>query len=94
MDKALSLLNQGEWRIIDHTSLGPQFHPLQSFAIDDTLCESVGTGKSPAVARSWVHYDSVILGIQDVRLPYLSSGSPTQCFAGSHPPRGTAGVAV
>lgn len=74
MDKALSLLNQGEWRIIDHTSLGPQFHPLQSFAIDDTLCESVGTGKSPAVARSWVHYDSVILGIQDVRLPYLSSG--------------------
>mgnify|MGYP001249936461 CR=1 FL=1 len=75
MDReALSLLEQDEWRIIDHSGLGPFFHPLQSFAMDDMLCEIVGTGKSPAVARTWVHDDSVILGIQDARLPYLEDG--------------------
>lgn len=74
MDDVLKLLEQDEWRIIDQSSLGPMFHPLQSFAIDDTLCESVGTGKSTAVARSWVHYNSIILGIQDIRLPYIEEG--------------------
>lgn len=74
MQDVLKLLEQDEWRIIDQSSLGPLFHPLQSFGIDDTLCEVVGTGKSPAVARSWVHHNSVILGIQDVRLPHLKEG--------------------
>lgn len=74
MEDVLSLLQQSEWRIIDQSSLGPLFHPLQSFAMDDTLCESVGTGKSKAVARTWVHYDSIILGIQDIRLPHLEDG--------------------
>lgn len=74
MDESLKLLQQSEWRIIDQSSLGPMFHPLQSFAMDDTLCEAVGTGKSTAVARTWVHHDSVILGIQDVRLPHLQEG--------------------
>ncbi|MCU9613346.1 lipoate--protein ligase family protein [Caldibacillus lycopersici] len=74
MEEMLSLLEQEEWRIIDQSSLGPMFHPIQSFAMDDTLCEAIGTGQSPAVARTWVHYDSVILGIQDVRLPHLQDG--------------------
>lgn len=74
MDDVLKLLEQDEWRIIDQSSLGPMFHPLQSFAMDDTLCESVGTGLSNAVARTWVHHHSVILGIQDIRLPYLVDG--------------------
>jgi len=74
MKEELSLLNQPEWRIIDQSTHGPEFHPLQSFAIDDTLCEVVGTGKSPAVARTWVHHNSVILGIQDSRLPHLEEG--------------------
>jgi octanoyl-[GcvH]:protein N-octanoyltransferase len=69
-----SLLRQQEWRIIDQTNLGPMFHPLQSFATDDTLCESVGSGHSIAVARTWVHDRTVVLGIQDVRLPYLEKG--------------------
>lgn len=74
MNNAIELLRQNEWRVIDQSSLGPLFHPLQSFALDDTLCELVGTGKSPAVARAWVHTDAVILGIADSRLPYIDEG--------------------
>ncbi|MCM3668820.1 lipoate--protein ligase family protein [Mesobacillus maritimus] len=74
MDEALQLLRQPKWRWIDQSAIGPHFHALQSFATDDTLCESVGTGKSPAVARSWVHHQTIVLGIQDTRLPYLQEG--------------------
>lgn len=70
----LSLLQQDKWRIIDQSSLGPMFDALQSFAIDDTLCTSVGAGGSPATARSWVHHQTVVLGIQDTRLPFLEEG--------------------
>jgi octanoyl-[GcvH]:protein N-octanoyltransferase len=73
-DQKISLLRQNQWRIIDQSSLGPHFDALQSFAIDDTLCTSVGSGKSPAVARSWVHHDTIVLGIQDTKLPYLQDG--------------------
>jgi octanoyl-[GcvH]:protein N-octanoyltransferase len=74
MDEALQLLRQSRWRLIDQSAIGPHFHALQSFATDDTLCESVGTGKSPAVARSWVHHQTVVLGIQDTKLPFLQEG--------------------
>ncbi|KIY22042.1 lipoate--protein ligase family protein [Mesobacillus subterraneus] len=74
MDEALSLLRQDKWRVIDQSALGPEFHALQSFGTDDTLCESVGKGESPATARAWVHHDTVVLGIQDTRLPYLEGG--------------------
>ncbi|WP_079506210.1 lipoate--protein ligase family protein [Mesobacillus jeotgali] len=74
MDEALNLLRQDKWRLIDQSALGPQFHALQSFGTDDTLCESVGKGQSPATARAWVHHDTVVLGIQDTRLPYLEEG--------------------
>lgn len=74
MNNALNLLQQKEWRVIDQTSLGPLFDPLQSFAMDDTLCYSVGSGHSSAVARAWVHHHSVILGIQDAKLPYIKDG--------------------
>lgn len=66
-----SLINQKQWRFIDHSSLGPQFDAKQSFAIDDTLCASVGKGESPATARTWVHHQTIVLGIQDTKLPYL-----------------------
>ena len=69
-----SLLHQNMWRFIDHTSLGSSFSAVQSFAIDDTLCHSVGMGESPSVARAWVHEQTVVLGIQDSRLPFLESG--------------------
>lgn len=74
MQKNHSLLLQPEWRIIDQSSLGPIFDALQSFAIDDTLCTSVGAKTSPATARSWVHHDTIVLGIQDTKLPALEDG--------------------
>lgn len=74
MDDAFSLLTQNKWRVIDESSSGLLSNPMDSFAIDDTLCESVGSGQSPAVARAWVHNPFVVLGIQDVRLPKLRDG--------------------
>ncbi|MCY8808209.1 biotin/lipoate A/B protein ligase family protein [Bacillus atrophaeus] len=70
----IDLLMQPKWRIIDQSSLGPYFDAKQSFAMDDTLCASVGKGLSPATARSWVHHQTIVLGIQDTRLPYLVDG--------------------
>lgn len=74
METNLSLLQQDKWRIIDQSSLGPMFEALQSFAMDDTLCTSVGAGVSPATARSWVHHQTIVLGIQDTKLPFLEDG--------------------
>ncbi|MCY7946013.1 biotin/lipoate A/B protein ligase family protein [Bacillus atrophaeus] len=70
----IDLLMQPKWRIIDQSSFGPYFDAKQSFAMDDTLCASVGKGLSPATARSWVHHQTIVLGIQDTRLPYLEDG--------------------
>ncbi|MGG0186315.1 lipoate--protein ligase family protein [Bacillus rhizoplanae] len=74
MSDSRSILSQPEWRIVDQSSLGPQFHALQSFAMDDTLCTTVGNGTSAATMRSWVHHNTIVLGIQDTRLPYLKQG--------------------
>src|SRR4051795_9305947 len=68
------LLRQHEWRIIDQSSLGSHFHALQSFGTDDTLCASVGSGQAPATARTWVHHNTIVLGIQDTKLPFLQEG--------------------
>lgn len=70
----MHLLSQPQWRIIDQSGLGPNFDALQSFAMDDTLCASVGAGKSPATARAWVHHQTIVLGIQDTKLPFLKEG--------------------
>ncbi|MFT4417000.1 biotin/lipoate A/B protein ligase family protein [Fredinandcohnia humi] len=70
----MSLLQQTSWRIIDQSSHGYQFNGLQSFAMDDTLCASVGKGESVATARTWVHHQTIVLGIQDTKLPYLQHG--------------------
>lgn len=74
MNEAQQLLSQDQWRVIDQTALGIHFNALQSFGMDDTLCASVGSGKSPATARAWVHLNTVILGIQDTKLPFLEDG--------------------
>jgi octanoyl-[GcvH]:protein N-octanoyltransferase len=68
------LLHQNHWRVIDQSSVGPHFHALQSFGTDDTLCEAVGSGESPSTARAWVHYQTIVLGIHDSKLPFLSEG--------------------
>ncbi|WP_408011830.1 biotin/lipoate A/B protein ligase family protein [Pseudalkalibacillus sp. A8] len=69
-----SILAQPEWRIIDQTTLGESFHALQSFAMDDTLCSSIGSEDSPPTVRAWVHPKTIVLGIQDSRLPNLTEG--------------------
>ncbi|MFI8687743.1 biotin/lipoate A/B protein ligase family protein [Rossellomorea sp. NPDC077527] len=71
-EKAYALLRQDRWRVIDQSSLGPMFGALQSFAMDDTLCTAIGAGQSDPTARSWVHHQTVVLGIQDTKLPFLS----------------------
>ncbi|MGG3469424.1 lipoate--protein ligase family protein [Neobacillus pocheonensis] len=69
-----ALLCQPQWRIIDQSAIGSHFHALQSFGTDDTLCASVGAGKAPATARTWVHHNTIVLGIQDTKLPFLQEG--------------------
>ncbi|HET7578781.1 MAG TPA: lipoate--protein ligase family protein [Bacillales bacterium] len=71
---AETVLYQPKWRIIDQSSFGPTFDAEQSFGMDDMLCASVGSGESVPVARSWVHHNTVVLGIQDSRLPYVQGG--------------------
>lgn len=74
MRETNSLLVQREWRVIDQSAIGSQFHALESFAMDDTLCALVGAGRTSAVARAWVHHHTVVLGIQDTKLPFLKQG--------------------
>ncbi|OCA81104.1 octanoyltransferase [Bacillus sp. FJAT-27986] len=71
----MNLLQQDRWRIIDHSQSGMHTRAIQSFAIDDTLCASVGAGNSPVTARAWVHQKTVVLGIQDGRLPMLKQAA-------------------
>ncbi|MGY4688271.1 lipoate--protein ligase family protein [Salibacterium sp. K-3] len=61
------------WRWVDHAGSGLHFDPLQSFAYDDTFCVSAGLGSDP-IMRAWVHPPTVVLGIQDSRLPSAADG--------------------
>ncbi|WP_110063671.1 lipoate--protein ligase family protein [Cytobacillus oceanisediminis] len=74
MNLAQDLLQQAEWRVIDQSALAIHLNALHSFGMDDTLCASVGSGSAPPTARTWVHHHTIVLGIQDTRLPYLNEG--------------------
>lgn len=65
-------LQRPVWRFIDQSVTNISKSPLESFAADDTLCEAVGAGHSPWTIRTWVHNQSVVLGIQDHRLPFIN----------------------
>jgi octanoyl-[GcvH]:protein N-octanoyltransferase len=94
-EKAYALLRQDRWRVIDQSSLGPMFGALQSFAMDDTLCTAVGAAQSDPAARSWVHHQTVVLGIQDTKLPFLSEALNTLEEAGyQYIVRNSGGLAV
>ena len=89
------LLHQPKWRIIDQSAVGIHFQALQSFGTDDTLCASVGAGEAPATARTWVHHNTVVLGIQDTRLPFLQEGIHYLTEQGYQPiVRNSGGLAV
>lgn len=74
MSEASLLRKQRHWRIIDDSVTGLQRNAMESFAIDDSLCASIGSGLSPATARAWIHDKTVVLGIQDTKLPSLQAG--------------------
>ncbi|RYM01738.1 lipoate--protein ligase family protein [Sporolactobacillus sp. THM7-7] len=89
------LLKQPTWRVMDQSSMGPDFDGRQSFAIDDTLCRSVGSGESPCAARLWVHQRTVMLGIQDTRMPHLQDALRVLSHAGfDYVARNSGGLAV
>ncbi|GAX91455.1 lipoate--protein ligase family protein [Effusibacillus lacus] len=69
-----AILGQTNWRLIDHTRKDRSFTALHSFAMDDTLCTSVGNGLSPATIRAWVHPDTVVLGNLDYKLSNVREG--------------------
>lgn len=70
----MHILQQHTWRFIDESITKRNESPLASFAMDDTLCHLVGQRKSPATVRTWVHQNTVVLGIQDHRLPFIDEG--------------------
>lgn len=91
----MSLLDQPAWRVIDQSALGDGFDGRQSFAIDDAICQSVGAGESPSTIRLWVHQRTVMLGIQDTKLPHLADGLSALRKAGfKYIVRNSGGLAV
>ncbi|MFJ8088595.1 biotin/lipoate A/B protein ligase family protein [Lysinibacillus sp. NPDC095746] len=90
-----SILQQPIWRFYDQSISAKQRSPLESFATDDTLCQLVGQLSSPPTIRTWVHDASVVLGIQDHRLPYVQQGMDLLKERGYDPiVRNSGGLAV
>lgn len=90
-----SILQQPIWRFYDQSISVMDRSPLESFATDDTLCHLVGQGESYPVVRTWVHDASVVLGIQDHRLPYVQEGMTLLQQKGYQPiVRNSGGLAV
>jgi octanoyl-[GcvH]:protein N-octanoyltransferase len=67
-----TLLRIPEWRFVDESITSRNRSALESFATDDTLCHLVGQEMSVPTVRTWVHDRTVVLGIQDHRLPHIS----------------------
>lgn len=89
------ILQQTMWRFIDQSISANKRSPLESFAMDDTLCHLVGQKMTNSTIRTWVHHDSVVLGIQDHRLPYIEQGMETLTSSGYDPiVRNSGGLAV
>lgn len=62
------------WYWIDHTHPDTSGSAMNAFAMDDTLCQIAGTSGNLGFARGWVHRPTVVLGIQDTRLPSVQDG--------------------
>lgn len=84
-----------KWRYLNQSVSMLMRTPLESFAMDDTLCHLVGNGESPEIVRTWVHERAVVLGIQDHRLPFLDEALYVIESAGYKPiVRNSGGLAV
>lgn len=75
MSKHEALLRIPTWRFIDESISGQGRSALESFAVDDTLCHLVGQQMSVPTVRTWVHDETVVLGIQDHRLPHIEEAT-------------------
>ncbi|MFJ8066001.1 biotin/lipoate A/B protein ligase family protein [Psychrobacillus sp. NPDC096426] len=95
MSQIESLLQQKVWRFWDQSLSGKNRSALESFAADDLLCHLVGQGLSPATVRTWVHDQTVVLGIQDHRLPFVEDAQDFLRTQGYTPiVRNSGGLAV
>lgn len=89
------LLEQQTWRFWDQSLSGRSRSALESFAADDLLCHAVGQGQSPATVRTWVHDQTVVMGIQDHRLPFVEEAQDFLRTRGYNPiVRNSGGLAV
>ena len=89
------LLEQQTWRFWDQSLSGKSRSALESFAADDLLCHVVGQGQSPATVRTWVHDQTVVMGIQDHRLPFVEGAQDFLRTRGYNPiVRNSGGLAV
>lgn len=72
------IINHSVFRYIDHTKLfvfnKEPYTAMTSFAIDDALALSVSSASSPPILRTWLHDQTVVLGIPDARLPHIEEG--------------------
>ncbi|HLT57093.1 MAG TPA: lipoate--protein ligase family protein [Bacillota bacterium] len=72
------VISQQTFRYLDCTEEKNIFQypndAILSFAIDDALAASVSNGESDPVMRLWVHPKTIVLGIPDSKLPFLSDG--------------------
>ncbi|MFD1929421.1 biotin/lipoate A/B protein ligase family protein [Sporosarcina siberiensis] len=90
-----SFLRIPAWRFVDESLSAQNRSALESFAADDTLCHLVGQGMSIPTVRTWVHDDTIVLGIQDHRMPYISEAMQMVEDAGYKPiVRNSGGLAV
>lgn len=72
----MSNLQLPKWRFIDESMTAKNRSALESFAMDDTLCHLVGQKMTVPTVRTWVHDETVVLGIQDHRLPHIDEALP------------------
>lgn len=82
MSQFESFLTIPEWRFVDESMTSRARSALESFAMDDTLCHLVGQQMSMPAIRTWVHSPTVVLGIQDHRLPHIEEAIPVLENAG------------
>ncbi len=90
-----SFLTIPTWRFVDESMTTRTRSALESFAADDTLCHLVGQQISVPTVRTWVHNQTVVLGIQDHRLPHVAEAVSTLKNAGYYAiVRNSGGLAV
>ncbi|MGJ9384006.1 lipoate--protein ligase family protein [Salipaludibacillus sp. CF4.18] len=74
MENIQPLLTRKNWLVLDQSVSGLAMNPMYSFAMDDTLCRRISEMPETGIARTWVHNKTIVLGIQDSRLPFINEG--------------------